>query len=86
MADLIEDIKAVNNFWTVENMELKYTLRSTNDFKKFGYLDEIRRREQLTMIGTIVVECYRMCKPSECAAAQELFIQVEERKIAEMIL
>ena len=37
------------------------------------------------MKGAVVGECYRMCKPSECTAAEELLIQVEGRKIAEVI-
>ena len=37
----------------------------------------------MTKKCAVVDECYKMCKSSECAAAQELLIQVDVR---EMIL
>ena len=48
IADLLEDIKASNTFLTVENGKLRYIMRSTDDLKDFGYLDDSRRRAQLT--------------------------------------
>ena len=54
-------------------------MRSTDDLKDFGYLDESRLRVQMTKNGAVVGFWYRMCKPSECAAAQELLTQIEGR-------
>ena len=49
-------------------------------------MDESSKRAQMTKKGAVVGGCYRNCKPSECAAVQELLIQVEKRKIAQMVL
>ena len=46
----------------------------------------VKKRAQMTKKGAVGGGCYRICKPSECAASQELLIQVEERQIAEMFL
>ena len=48
IADILEDIKASNTFLTVENGKLRYIMRSTDDLKDFGYLDDSRRRAQST--------------------------------------
>ena len=60
-------------------------MRSTDDFKDFRTLDESREKAQMTKKGAVVGGCYRNCKPSECAAAQDLLLQVEKREIAEMV-
>ena len=39
---------------TVENEELKYILRTTDDFKDFGSLNESRRRTYLTKTGGVI--------------------------------
>ena len=53
IADLLEDSKASNTFSTVENGELKNTIRSTADLKDFGYLlIQVEERE----IAEIVLE------------------------------
>ena len=61
-------------------------MRSTDDFKDFRTLDESREKAQMTKKGAVVGGCYRNCKPSECAAAQDLLLQVEKREIAEMVM
>ena len=43
MNDLLKDIKASNTTLTVENGELKYLMRSTDDLKDFLYWDESKR-------------------------------------------
>ena len=75
MADLLKYKKASNTSLTV-NGKLKNTMRSTDDLKDFGYMDESRKRAHITKKGAVVGLWYRMCKPSECAAAQELLIQM----------
>ena len=77
MADLFEKIKAFNTVLTVEKWELKYTMRSADDIKNFGYLDESQRRGQWTKKGAVVGKSNRMYKPSECATAKELLIKFE---------
>ena len=66
MADLFQKIKASNTFLKVHHKELKYTSRSTNDLKDFWYLDESKRRAQLTSKDAVVGEYYRMFKPCKC--------------------
>ena len=51
MAFLMEVIKFFQYFVTVENEELKYKLRTADDFKDFGSLNESRRRTYLTKTG-----------------------------------
>ena len=76
MADLLQYIKASNTFLTFDNGELKYTIRSTDYLKD---LDDSSKRAQMTKKGAVVSLCYRMCKPSDCAAAQELLITIKGR-------
>ena len=73
IADLLQYIKAPNTFLTFDIGELKYTIRSTDYLKD---LDDSSKRAQTTKKSAVVSLCYRMCKPSECAAAQELLIQI----------
>ena len=61
-------------------------MRSTDDFKDFRTLDESREKAEMTKKGAVVGGCYRNCKPSECAAAQDLLLQVEKREITEMVM
>ena len=79
-------MKASNNFLTIDNGELPYTIRSTDNLKDFRYIDESGERAQMTKESAVVGGCYRISKPKECAASQELLIQVEKKKIAEMVL
>ena len=62
MADLLEDIKASNIFLTVKNWELKYTMRSPDNPKDFGYLNESRKKAKLAKKCAVVDGCYRMFK------------------------
>ena len=80
----MEDITASNFFLTVENGKLKYKMGSTDNVKDSECLDESRRRKQLTKKGSVSDGCYKIYKPTKCAAAQELVIQVEEKETAEM--
>ena len=43
MNDLLKDIKASNTTLKVEDGELKYLMRSTDDLKDFLYWDESKR-------------------------------------------
>ena len=76
--DLLHYIKASNTFLAVKNGELMSTIRSTDNLKDFGYLDESRKKAQMKRKGAVVCGCYRMCKPTHCAAEQDLMIQVKE--------
>ena len=62
MADLVQNLKSSNTFLTVQHRELKYTSRSTDDLKDSWYLDESKRRAQLTNKDAVVGEYYRMFK------------------------
>ena len=86
MAALFLHMSASNNFLTVDNRKLQYTIRSTDNLEDFKYMNESKKRAQITKKGAVLGGCYRICKPSECATSHELLIQVEERQIAEMVL
>ena len=62
MSDLLQYIRASNTFLAVENRELIYTMRSTDNLKDFGYLDESQKRAQIIEKGAVECECYRLWK------------------------
>ena len=65
MADLLQYIGVFNTFLTLDNEGLKFTMRSTDDLKDFGILNESRKREQMTKKSVVVGGSYRNCKSSE---------------------
>ena len=67
MADMFLHMSASNNFLTVNNRKLQYTIRSTDNLEDFEDMDESKKRAQITKKSAVLGECYRICKPSKCA-------------------
>ena len=57
IADLFLHMSASNNFLTVNNRKLQYTIRSTDNLEDFEDMDESKKRAQITKKCAVLGGC-----------------------------